>query len=232
MKYYTKFLLLIVLTINTFCYSQDLNLVNGQSINISNNTTFYVNGLEINPSVNFEIIALNSLIRSSTAIDVNSINRVFNFDAVLNNFEGKVTLTYDESELNGIDENDLVIRIEDEFNTWNTYSGTLDTGANTIAYDVVSPLNFLAVTASSNITLTIENIVNSEIKVYPNPTINTVNISTPLNIEVTVFNANGQKVLQSQEKSISVSHLAAGLYIFEIKDISNNNTSSYKILKH
>lgn len=224
---------LLLFLLSSLCFAQNLTLTNGVSINISSNTEFFVNGLSFNPSADFAITSPNSISRSSTAIDPQSINRVFNADNVLSNFQGTMTFFYEDSELNGVNENNLVLQVRDDFGVWNSYSGSLNTSDNYLVYNFGSPISFDTVTASANgITLITNNFNKLKIDIYPNPVTTAININADFNIHVTVYNSTGQKVLNSNKKLIDLSGFSNGVYIFEIKDGSTKLSNTYKIIKN
>jgi Arylsulfotransferase (ASST)/Secretion system C-terminal sorting domain len=84
----------------------------------------------------------------------------------------------------------------------------------------------------SNCTLltTIENTL-SEIKLYPNPTLDILNIQTTNNIDkIEIYTILGELVTKKEySKNINLNNLSNGLYIVKIH--SNNSTISKKMLK-
>ncbi len=230
---FRKEISLLLITLTTWCYAQDLSVTSGGSITITNGTVFFVNGLGLTPSSNFTINGPNAILRSSTALDPQSINRVFTSDKIMSNFQGDITLFYEDSELNGVIETDLVLQVKDGSDVWNAYTGVLDTSANTITYTFGTSIDFSSVTASaSSVTLQVPGLNTFDLKLYPNPTISKVYINVQSDIEVKVYNMIGQKILVTQEKSIDLSRLKSGTYIFKVKDLSTNNIESFKILKY
>ena len=224
---------LLFVILSTWCYAQDLSVNSGASIAVNSGTVFYVNGLGLMPSSNFIINGPNAISRSSTALDPQSINRVFTMDNLMSGFQGNLTFFYEDSELNGVIESDLVLQVKDGLDVWNAYTGTLDTSANTITYTFGTSTDFSSVTASaSGVTLQVPDLNAFDIKLYPNPTISKVYINVQSDIEVKVYNMIGQMILKTQEKSIDLSRLNSGLYIFKVKDISTNNIESFQILKY
>lgn len=230
---YRKIISSFFILLTTWCYAQDLSIINGESISVTSGAVFFVNGLGFTPSSNFTINGPNAISRSSTALFPQSINRVFTSDNIMSAFQGDITFFYENSELNGITESDLVLQVKDGSNTWNAYTGTLDTSANTIIYTFETPTDFSSVTASaSGATLQILDLNTLDIKLYPNPTISKIYINVKSDIEVKVYNMIGQIILKTQEKSIDLSNLNSGPYIFKVKDLSTNSIESFKILKY
>jgi hypothetical protein len=227
-----KLSFLFLLTVQ-FNYAQETVIKVEEPIKIKSGTVLYLNGLSLNPSSDFTINNSNELLKSSTSLDPQSINRVYDFNSLLTGFEGEIIFYYDESELNGVTESNLVLQIKDGSNNWNIIdSAVLDTNNNTLTFNTVSSLNFSSVTASaSGITLSINKFNNLEISLYPNPTTSNIKINTDLKTEIIIYNLIGQEILKTRKKNIDVSQLSNGTYIFIVKDISTNNFNSYKVIK-
>jgi len=61
-----------------------------------------------------------------------------------------------------------------------------------------------------------------EIKIYPNPSKDQINIDYHNEIkEVSIFNLNGKQLLKSDSKVVNVSSLQNGLYFIVINDKNN-----------
>lgn len=72
---------------------------------------------------------------------------------------------------------------------------------------------------------------NLEVKVYPNPVSNILNIETKTEIKsVEIFNLQGQKVFSTNQKQVNISDLASGVYMVRIED-TNNAVETKRILK-
>ncbi|WP_034061348.1 T9SS type A sorting domain-containing protein [Lacinutrix jangbogonensis] len=72
----------------------------------------------------------------------------------------------------------------------------------------------------------------NEFKIYPNPVSNTLNIKMSQDFnKAQVYNIQGQKVLESNTKTINVSNLAAGLYLIQIED-TNGATQTKRFIKN
>ncbi|EDP72829.1 hypothetical protein FBALC1_17047 [Flavobacteriales bacterium ALC-1] len=59
--------------------------------------------------------------------------------------------------------------------------------------------------------------IDNEVKLYPNPTNDLVSISDKNIISVEVFDINGKSVLETKSSTLSVRHLANGIYIIKAK---------------
>ena len=141
-------------------------------------------------------------------------------------------LNYEDNELNGIPESELMLEVLGSNEVWTNFTPTIDQNNNTLTYDFSSLFGFTAVTASSvNGTLSIEPVfLDGYIKVYPNPAIDRIYIKSDLNLETVIYNTAGQLVLESSEKEINVIGLPAGFYLLRIKS-ENNKISTFKITK-
>jgi hypothetical protein len=83
-----------------------------------------------------------------------------------------------------------------------------------------------------NPTLSIEDNILNQIKIYPNPVDDVFEIETNLNIDkVTLFNVNGQIVLVEKQKRISIPSLPNGIYFVKIED-ENGGVMVKKLVKN
>jgi len=230
-----KTLLLSALFIFGYGFSQILTVANGSSITLSSNSSISVDGLELAPSANYTIAGPNAFDRTSTPIivgDNTSINRVYTMTEVLSDYLGVVSFSYEESELNGISESDLVLEVQDGNGVWNNVIPTINETDNTLTYDFTELISFTTVTASSvNATLSVEPIeINDFVKVYPNPATDYLFIKSDLNYQSTLYNVAGQRVLESSSKQLNVIDLPTGVYLLQLKS-ETNTISTFKIIK-
>ena len=230
-----KLILLSVLLICGFGFSQTLTIVDGSSISIDANSSVTIDGLELAPSATYTIAGPNAFDRTSTPIvvgDNSSINRVYTMTEVLSDYLGVVSFSYEESELNGISESDLVLEVQDANGVWTDVLPTIDQANNTLTYDFTELISFTTVTASSvNATLSVDPIkINDFVKVYPNPATDYLYIKSNLNYQSTLYNVAGQRVMQSNAKTLNVVDLPSGVYLLQLKS-ENNSISTFKIIK-
>jgi len=68
------------------------------------------------------------------------------------------------------------------------------------------------------------------IKIYPNPSSSVIKIDYSGDLQLTLFNLLGQKLLSSSSKTINISNLDKGTYILSAK-YSNNTINNFKIIK-
>ena len=73
---------------------------------------------------------------------------------------------------------------------------------------------------------------NLEVKLYPNPVRDILNIEIENDIQsIEIYNIQGQKVLSSNQKQINVSDLATGMYMVRIQDIDNKIATKKIVIK-
>jgi len=230
-----KLLLLSALFVCGFGYSQTLTVADGSSITVNTNSSVSVDGFELAPSATYTIAGPNAFDRTSTPIvvgDNSSINRVYTMTEVLSDYLGVITFSYEESELNGISESNLVLEVQDANGVWTDVLPTIDQANNTLTYDFTELISFTTVTASSvNATLSVDPIkINDFVKVYPNPATDYLFIKSDLNYQSTLYNVAGQRVMQSNAKTLNVVDLPSGVYLLQLKS-ENNSISTFKIIK-
>ena len=227
--------LFIFLIVSSFCFSQTLSIASGNSISIDSNSSVTIDGLGLAPSANYTIAGPNAFDRTSTPIvvgDNSSINRVYTMTEVLSDYLGVITFSYEESELNGVSESDLVLEVQDGNGVWNNVIPTINETNNTLTYDFTELISFTTVTASSeNATLSVDPVkINDFVKVYPNPATDYLFIKSNLNYQSTLYNVAGQRVLESSSKKLNVVDLPSGVYLLQLKS-ENNSISTFKIIK-
>ena len=169
-----KLYFICFLFIFRYGFSQTLTVADGSSITVNTNSSVSVDGFELAPSATYTIAGPNAFDRTSTPIvvgDNSSISRVYTMTEVLSDYLGVVSFNYEDSELNGISESDLVLEVQDGNGVWNNVIPTIDQANNTLTYDFTELISFTTVTASSvNATLSVDPIkINDFVKVYPNP---------------------------------------------------------------
>ena len=226
---------LIGLFVSPFLFSQILTVNSGSSVSIASGSSITLGGLEIAPNDTYVINGANDVSRTATAVtagDNSSVSRVYTTTALLTNFTGALTFSYLDGELNNITENDLVLELQADDDSWTSYEGTVNETDNTITYTFSDAVSFKAVTASaSGATLTIEDLnpASSSILVYPNPTADRIYIQADTNSKAELFDLMGRKVRSTNQSQIDMSNLSRGNYILQVK--TQNKTQSFKIIK-
>lgn len=227
----------LIFLLPNLIFAQDISPISvgaGGSITVSSGANLNIAGLELTPSSDL-VISETDIGRTSTAISSNnntSVNRVYTSTNLISNFTGTVVFNYDENDLNGIDEDNLVLETKSSDGSWTSYSGTLDTSGNTITYNFTSAVSFSSITASQDgSTLTIENLnLLDGIYIYPNPTANKIYISSNEFLIAELFNVVGQKILTTTNNNIDMTEFVSGIYALRITS-NNNNSKTFKIIK-
>ena len=204
-------------------------------MSINSNSSISVDGLELSPSVSHTITGPNSIVRSTTPIVVgnnSSIERVYELSNELTDYSGILSFRYLNSELNGIDEAELVLEVLDANDVWNNLAPTIDDVNNILSYDFTELVGFKQVTASaSSATLTIKTeTLNDIVRVYPNPTTEKIIIVSNSPQHSTLFNTVGQKILESNALELDVTDLPTGVYLLNLQN-TQNQISTFKIIK-
>jgi hypothetical protein len=108
----------------------------------------------------------------------------------------------------------------------------LDTDNNAITYDFTSAVSFKSITASSSLATLIINDDDllDNIRVFPNPTMDYINIMSPDTYNAEIFNAAGQKLISTDKNKIDIRSISNGNYFLKIKD-NNNNIKTFTIIK-
>ena len=133
----TRVLSLVGLLVCPFLFSQILTVSAGSSVSISSGSSITLDGLEIAPSDTYVISGANYVSRSATAATAgsnSSVSRVYSSSALLSGFTGTLTFSYLEGELNGITENELVMELQSDDDSWISYTGTVDEVNNTVSF--------------------------------------------------------------------------------------------------
>lgn len=229
-------LTLLGLFVSPFIFSQILTVNSGSSVSIASGSSVTLGGLEIAPDDTYVISGDNAISRASTPISSgsnSSVSRVYSSTALLSGFTGTLTFSYLEGELNGIAEEDLVLEVQAQDDSWTSYTGTVDEANNTISYTFNDAVSFKAVTASAaGATLTIEdlNTAASSIFVYPNPTSNRIYIQAENITKAELFDLMGRKVMETNLDQLDLVNLNKGSFILRVTT-ETNNTKSFKIIK-
>jgi hypothetical protein len=219
-------------------FAQDISLISvgaGGSIAVTSGAKINIAGLELTPSSDLVISETTDIGRTSTPVSSNnntSVNRVYTSTNLISDFTGTVVFNYDENDLNGLNENDLVLEAKSSDGSWTSYSGTVDPSNNFITYNFTSAVSFESITASQDgSTLTIENLnMLDGIYIYPNPTADKIYISSSEFLTAEMFNVVGQKILTTTNTNIDMSDLVSGTYALRITSI-NKKSKTFKIIK-
>jgi hypothetical protein len=133
-------LLITSLSVNA---QHSLTIAAGTNFKIEAGTSVYVDGLVLKPSGTYDIPGSNSFTKSAVAISlppVNHIDRMYHLLAALPPFTGDLTIYYEDSELNGVPEGALGLKLYNG-SAWSHYNGTTRNTVN----------NFVATAGLSNV---------------------------------------------------------------------------------
>ena len=228
-------LIYALLLATSFCFGQTLSIESDNFVSINSNSSISLDGLELSPNVAHTISGPNSIARSSTPItigDNSSIERVYELSNELTDYSGELSFRYLDTELNSIDEAELVLEVLDANDVWNNVAPTIDDVNNILSYDFTELVGFKKITASaSSATLTIKTeTLNHTVRVYPNPTTDKIVIVSNSPQHSTMFNTAGQKILESNALELDVTDLPTGVYLLNLQN-TQNQISTFKIIK-
>jgi len=211
--------------------AQDLTIGFGSNLFIENGTVFNLNGMRLEPTVNYDLIGPNTISVSATPIDAQSINRVYDFTSPLSGYQGDFVFSYEDAELNSVPEANLVLVVKDVSGSWNGVASALNTTLNTLSYSFSSPTDIYGASASDDTVLSLSDFEDIGLQIYPNPVESIVVIDYKNAIEVEVCNQLGQSIFKTKNKSIDVSNLNNGVYLLLITDLKMNKKTIRKITK-
>jgi len=130
---------------------------------------------------------------------------------------------------NTINDNDL-FRIGTSFAGAGSFSGVIDDLK--IFNRALSDSEIFNLYTNNTLTSENFNLNNLEVKLYPNPVRDILNIEIENDIQsIEIYNIQGQKVLSSNQKQINVSDLATGMYMVRIQDTENNIATKKVVIK-
>lgn len=110
--------------------------------------------------------------------------------------------------------------------TYDWYVGTAG-GNDNVKKLTKNTLLYLAGT-----TLSIDSVTGQiQVSFYPNPVQSSLQIQYEGDLDTSIFDLNGKKILNTQLKSIDMSNIVDGTYIVKSFDIKTNQTNSFKIIK-
>jgi hypothetical protein len=114
--------------------------------------------------------------------------------------------------------------------TYDWYAGSGTTGGNNDNVKKLTKNTLLYLASKSN--LSVSSFDGSlDIKFYPNPVQNELQIQYAGDITTSIYNINGAKLVETKLKTIDMSKMATGTYIIKTIDNETQKTNNYKILK-
>jgi hypothetical protein len=214
-----------------------LNVANGTTLHISENTTFRVGDLTLLPSQDI-VISNTSLIQSSTPIrltsDDQSIAKVFTFSEPQVGFRGGLRMYYKYDELNEVTEEELHIatlaRTDDT--DWNIDMNSLRNSAEKWV-----SCNFTEPTSLGQITMGTEYLSvelpegATEIRVYPNPTRGVLMVASKTPTDKRIYDSQGLMYLESSDRTLNLQEIPSGIYLLETTEIDSQKRHYFKVIK-
>lgn len=150
-----KALLLWIIIISFYSVRSQSGLAiqSATSFVIAAGTPVSIDGLVLQPSVNFTMTAPNNLVRNTAITNPASnpsIKRAFKLSNTVNGFSGTVTIYYLDAELNGIAESSLTLNVHNGV-SWAAYNAgvTRDATNNFVTTASLSNLNLNELTLAS-----------------------------------------------------------------------------------
>ncbi len=214
--------------------AQDLFVGSDSSLTLESGSQIAINGLELSPSSNYTVVSNTNIARSSEAANTGNISilRHYSVSESLNNYQGALVFNYQDNELNGTIESELVLQLFGTDLLWQSYPATLDTNANTLSYNFATGVSFSIVTADNTETLDLESPeFMNQFVIYPNPTSDVVHIKYPYRVQTTLHNMLGQVLQQGRSHTVNLSLYEEATYFLTINDPINNQTKTFKIIK-
>lgn len=112
-----------------------------------------------------------------------------------------------------------------------TYYVTSESFSETYGPYSLSDYAKLIEVTTNDVALGIDDVAVQKVRLYPNPTTNSVQISSQNPVQVEVSNLQGQRLLQTRQHDIDLSAFQSGMYLFKITS-EDNHVSIKKVLKN
>ncbi|WP_157686579.1 T9SS type A sorting domain-containing protein [Nonlabens sp. Hel1_33_55] len=221
-----------ILLFSTVVCAQDLTIMSGGSISMETGAQLYINGVELQPSINYAFEGPNEV--TSTVTPVNnpkSVSKVMEWSNPVESYMGMVYFKYENVDLNELEEADLGLSIKDLQSEWIIMDSNLDVESKRVGFDFADPTHITAITATRKQTLGTSSIQDAGIQIFPNPTTSTITINYGNEINVEVYNLLGNTLFYTTNKVVDLSNLSSGTYLIKITDVETSNAIYRKILK-
>ncbi len=224
-------LLIIVFVSNLKAQTTILTIGSSGALTINSGGTLNVSGLKLKPSTDYTIneIQVSKELTAVSLSDTESMGKVYTLDADIENFTGSITYNYDDSEMNDLTHDASIYIYDSSSSSWSEYSDT-DSAEFTVTSVFTDPLQINQVTVGATNSLSLDDAMAKGIKIYPNPSSSVIKVDYSGDLQLTLFNLLGQKLLSSSSKTINISNLDKGTYILSAK-YSNNTINNFKIIK-
>lgn len=224
----------LLLLLTNILIAQDLYVGSDSYLTLKPGSSIAINGLVLSPSINYNLNSNTSIERLSTAAATgnNSILRQYTFSQALTNFMGVLLFHYEDAELNGAEEDQLSLQLYGSDALWHPYGADVNTNINTLTYIFNIDVDFSIVTADVMEALNIKTLIPlDQLRVYPNPTSNVVNIYYPFAIRTTLYNIIGQILQKDTSHRIDLSKYKDATYFLNIEDPIKKTSKTIKVIK-
>ena len=225
--------LFLALIVTFSSRAQVISVGENGTIEVKNGATLNAGGLELSPDADYTIAGANSIEKALTAISIDGVEsmaRHYETAEDLTGFTGTIVYNYEDADMNGITHFAALQILDTSGGSWMNYADEDETDY-TVTHAFADAVQIKAVTAN-DATLSIETVDgNMSISIYPNPTAAILNVKFDKDLELTIYNLLGQQVLQSNSKTLDLSGLNDGTYILVTKNLENNTTTNFKIIK-
>jgi hypothetical protein len=220
----------VILLWSKVIFGQNLYVGSDSYLAVEQGAKLAVNGLVLSPTSDFVLPSQTAIERKGEPANTGNtaIQRQYIFSRPLLGYTGEVLFFYEDSELNGLDEEDLTLQLLDVDLLWYPYIPRVDRYANRLSYSFGSAVNFSVITADylEPIGYTLETAV-----AYPNPTYNSLQIQYPYSIRTTLSSMSGQVLQQGYSSEMDLSAYQSGVYFLTIEDSKTNLKKTIKIVK-
>ena len=228
------FLNLLILCVSFHTNAQIVSVADGSSISIAQGSSVTVGGLKLAPDQTYVIEGYNTISRTLSSLSIGenvSVSRVYSTENMLNNYSGTIVFSYSDDELNGMNEEDLVIELRSSDEQWTSYESANNPDSNTLTY-TFSDASFNAVTASDNSNPMSIDSPEAEflVKAYPNPTRDFININSSEVKSVVLYDLQGREIFETNENQLNLSSMKSGVFILKVITL-DDKIATFKIIK-
>jgi hypothetical protein len=228
------FLTVLILYVSYYTNAQIVSVADGSSISIAQGSSVTVGGLKLAPDQTYVIEGYNTISRTLSSVSIGenvSVSRVYSTENMLNNYSGTIVFSYSDNELNGMNEEDLVIELRSSDEQWTSYESANNPDSNTLTY-AFSNASFNAVTASDNSNPMSIDTPDAEflVKAYPNPTRDFININSSELKSAVLYDLQGRIILETNENKLNLSSMNSGVFILRVIT-ADEKTATFKIIK-
>lgn len=227
-------LAVLLLCCTQMLLAQDLYVGSDSYLTLETGSSLAINGLVLSPTADYTVNSNTNISCLSTAANTGNISilRQYTFSQALTNYVGAILFHYEDAELNGAIEAELSLQLYGSDALWHPFGAVVNTNINTLTYNFNIGVDFSIVTADVMEVLNIETVFPLvQLRVYPNPTYNVVNIYYPHAIRTTLYNTIGQLLQKGTSHCIDLSQYEGATYFLNIEDPIQHNSKTIKVIK-